>query len=380
MSQHPEDDPERPYFATAARGTEGALRAELTELRVPRVKATRGGVYFGGELRDALAVCLHSRIVLRVLSRESSFQARDRDELYAGVRAIPFERVLDTGRTLCVDAHVRSAPITNSAYAAMRVKDAVVDRLRDLHGARPSVDKRDPDVRIVLHWNARRASVLLDLSASSLHARGYRSEAGEAPMRETLAAAIVRLSGWDMQLPLLDPMCGSGTLLIEAAQRARGIAPNVERRLGCERWLSHGPAEQQLLAELRERARGRAAANTAAPAIEGRDRDGRVLELARRNAERAGVSIAFERAEVARLERRHERGFVITNPPYGERLAAPAEQGRELAQVFRKLRGHRVCVFAHDRTLLRAMPMRPSLEHALWNGPLECRLLCWDID
>lgn len=383
MSQHPDDDPERPYFATAARGTEGVLRAELTELRIPKVKATRGGVYFGGELRHALEACLRSRIALRVLRREASFVADDRDALYDGVRAIAWERVLDPARTLCVDAHVRNAQVTNSAYAAMRVKDAVVDRLRDLHGARPSVDKRDPDVRIVLHWNGARAGVLLDLSAASLHARGYRSESGEAPLRETLAAAIVRLSGWDRRTPLIDPMCGAGTLVIEAAQLAGGIAPNVERRLGVERWASHDEGERGVLAEVRERVRagaGTGAGTAEVSVIEGRDRDGRVLEIARRNALRAGVSIAFERTEVAALERRYERALVLTNPPYGERLAAPAEQSKELARAFKRLRGYRVCVLAHDRAILRAMGQRPSLEHALWNGRLECRLLAWDIE
>jgi putative N6-adenine-specific DNA methylase len=385
MSQHPSDDPERPFFATAAKGTEGVLRDELQRLRIPKVKATRGGVYFGREgegLASALRVCLHSRVALRVLERQASFAARDERALYDGVSAVHWERVLDAGRTLAVDAAIKDAPVTNSAYAAQRVKDAIVDRLRDLHGARPDVDKHDPDVGVVLHWVDDHASVLLDVSGGSLHARGYRSEGGEAPLRETLAAAIVQLADWDRRVPLIDPLCGSGTLAIEAAQAALGIAPGLLRaRFGCERWTSHDAAERALAAQLREEARAQARPASAAPPIFARDADERVLERARRNAERAGVAAAiqFARADVRKLAREHDRAVVVTNPPYGERLAAGPDFEHELAAALHRLHGYRVNVLAQSRAILRAMQDRPVLEHALWNGPLQCRLLAWEI-
>ena len=385
MSQHPSDDPERPFFATAAKGTEGVLRDELKELGIARVKATRGGVYFGNaerapELHGALQVCLHSRIAQRVLHRRASFAAGDADALYEAVRAQPWEHVLDARRTLAVDANIRDCPVTSSAFAAQRVKDAIVDRLRDLHGVRPDVDRRDPDVGVVLHWVGERASVLLDVAGGALHARGYRSEAGDAPLRETLAAAVVRLCRWDGRTPLVDPLCGSGTIAIEAAQWARRMAPGLARaRFGCERWASHGEAEQRLLGELRAQARaGALPAREVAP-IFASDDDERILAIARRNAQRAGVAIEFARADARRLTPEHARAFVITNPPYGERMRTPEAFHRELAEAFRRLRGYRVCALAGDRALLRAMRTRPLIEHALWNGPLECRLLAWEV-
>jgi 23S rRNA G2445 N2-methylase RlmL len=164
VSQPRSDDPERPFFATAAKGTEGLLRDELKEIGLPRVQASRGGVYFGGDFSSAILACLHSRIAMRVLERHASFTASDADALYAGVYAVAWERVLDARRTLCVDAQIRNAAVTSSAFAAQRVKDAIVDRLREKHGARPDVDKRDPDVRVALHWVGGQASVLLDAS------------------------------------------------------------------------------------------------------------------------------------------------------------------------------------------------------------------------
>ena len=380
MSQHPSDDPERPFFATAAKGTEGVLRDELRELGLPLVKAARGGVHFGGWLADAMRACLHSRIALRVLLRQASFEAGDADALYAGVRAVSWERVLSPRHTLAVDATLRDSAVSHSAFAAQRVKDAIVDRLRDLQGARPSVDKNDPDVRVLLHWVRGHATLALDLAGSSLHARGYRLAAGEAPLRETLAAAIVRLSRWDCATPFLDPLCGAGTIAIEAAQLALGIAPGLARpRFGFERWASHGEDERRAIAELRAEARAAVRGREHAPPIIASDRDPAVVAQARANAERAGVAIELRRADVRALEREHGRAWLVTNPPYGERLEQDPNFMPELAAVLERLHGYRVCVLAGDRSLLRAMRARPRLEHALWNGPLECRLLGWEI-
>jgi putative N6-adenine-specific DNA methylase len=176
-------------------------------------------------------------------------------------------------------------------------------------------------------------------------------------------------------------MCGSGTLAIEAAQWALAIAPGLTRaRLGCERWLSHDDAQRQQLHELREQARSQARAPALAPPIFARDSDEHALAQAKRNAARAGVALAFARADVRRLEREHERAFVVMNPPYGERLARGAAFERELAQALRKLRGYRVCALVRDRGLPQALRIKPVLEHTLWNGPLQCRLFCWEID
>jgi putative N6-adenine-specific DNA methylase len=380
VSQHPSDDPERPYFASAAKGTEGALRDELKALRVARVKATRGGVYFGGGLRDAARVCLHSRIAMRVLERQASVSARGTDALYEAIRAVEWERVLDPRRTLAVDALLRDAPITHSEFAAQRVKDAIVDRLRDRFGARPDVDKRDPDVRVVLHWVRDHADVSIDLAGAPLHVRGYRAQAGEAPLKETLAAAIVRLSGWDLGSPLIDPLCGAGTIAIEAAQLSARIAPGLAReRFGFERWAAHDDAARALMAELREEAQAGALPRGERAPVLASDLDERVLAIARANAARAGVEVAFSRADARSLAREHERALIATNPPYGERLAREPGFERDLAQAFAGLHGYRVAVLAHDPALPRQMRGRPVVEHTLWNGPLECRLFAWDI-
>lgn len=379
MSQPTGDDPDRPYFATAARGTEGVLRDELRELRIPRVRASRGGVYFGGEIESALRACLHSRIAIRVLERQATFRAEDPQALYEGVAEIAWERVLDGGRTLCVDAMVRDAASSHSLFVAQRVKDAIVDRLRAKQGTRPDVELRDPDVRIVVHWIGQDVRVLLDVSGSSMHARGWRAEAGSAPLRETLAAAMIRLSGWDRSAPFVDPMCGAGTLAIEAAQWALGIAPGLKRQIGLERWASHDSAQRAILRELREQANAvaRDAATTRGPRILAHDIDPRALEIASNNAARAGVKIELSRADVLDLKALPRGAWLVTNPPYGERLATGESFDEELAQALRALRGHHVCVLARDRAFPRAMNRKPALEHQLWNGPLECRLFCW---
>jgi putative N6-adenine-specific DNA methylase len=347
---------------------------------VPLVRASRGGVYFGGELQSALWVCLQSRIAARVLHRQTSFDARNPDELYDGVRDVPWERVLDAGRTLAVDANVRDAPIGNSAFAAQRVKDAIVDRLRDLFGARPDVDKRDPDVRVVLHWVRESVTVSLDVGGASLHARGYRPDGGEAPLKENLAAAIIRLCGWDRTSTFIDPLCGSGTLAIEAAQWARRIAPGLLREpFGAERWASHDQTERALLRTLRESAQAEARPIAEGPAVFARDADDRVLALARQNAARAGVQIEFARADMRKLHKEHDQAWLITNPPYGERLSQDTAGAADLADVFSRLSGYHVCALTHDRSLPQVMRQRPVLEHALWNGPIECRLFRWDI-
>jgi putative N6-adenine-specific DNA methylase len=235
-------------------------------------------------------------------------------------------------------------------------------------------------VRVALHWVGEHASVALDVAGGSLHARGYRLESGEAPLKETLAAAIVRLSGWDRRSAFIDPMCGAGTLAIEAAQWGRSIAPGLLReRFGFERWSCHGDAERRVLSELRQQARDESWPANEAPPIMARDLDEKMLVFARRNAARAGVRIDFARADVRTMARTPASAWLVTNPPYGERLAHSATLDRELADALRRLRGWRACVLAQDRDLERAMRQKPLLEHALWNGPIECRLFCWQI-
>ncbi|MCC7539261.1 MAG: RNA methyltransferase [Deltaproteobacteria bacterium] len=368
------------FFATAAKGTEPALRDELREIGVRGVRADRGGVHFGGALDLGARVCLESRIAVRVLAELGRFDAGSVDALYAGVREIDWAGLIGPRHTLAVRASVRDGALTHSGYVALKTKDAIVDVLRDKRGWRPSVDTEDPDVLLFVHVAKDSATVYLDIGGGSLHQRGWRARSAEAPMKETLAAAILRLAGWDRRSPLRDPMCGSGTLAIEAALWARGVAPGLSRpRLGVERaaWLDDSLARR--LAELRSSLRERARTSKAAPDVAGSDLDPTAVAIARANAAAAGVGVDFEVAPVSALRPTSPPGWVVTNPPYGERLATDGTLYREMAKTFSQLAGHHVTVLAGSMAILRAFPSPPDRSLLVLNGPIECRLLSWEI-
>lgn len=373
-------DEERPFFATAAKGCEGALRDELRELGLARVKADRGGVHFGGAFGDAMRACLESRIAVRVLWRRARFEARDGQQLYERVRALDLTDVLDPKRTLSVAASVKSGALTHSGFVAQKTKDALVDAQRDRFGARSDVSRDDPDLRVVVHVARDEAQLFLDLSGEPLHRRGYRTQAREAPIKETLAAALLRLSGWDRARPLVDPLCGSGTIAIEAALWARRIAPGLlGRSYGFARWASHDATQRRELATLREAAREAVRPESETPAIVALDCDGLAVQLARKLARQAGVLVQVERLDVRDFMGTDPAGQVVTNPPYGVRLSRGEDFESALARSFRALRGHRVSAICHDRRLAEAMRTVPEQEHALWNGDLECRLFTWTL-
>jgi putative N6-adenine-specific DNA methylase len=366
------------FFATAAKGTEPALRDELRELRLVGVRADRGGVCFEGGMADAARACLWSRVAVRVLLEVAAFEARDADSLYQGVRAVDWSEWLTPRTTLAVRASTRSSRMTHSQFVAQKTKDAVVDALRDRFGARPSVDKDDPDVLLSVHLARDEATLYLDAGGASLHERGWRAQAGAAPLRETLAAAMVRLSGWDRQKPLVDPMCGAGTIAIEAAAWARKIAPGLSRaRFGFERWASCDDSVRDGMRALREEARG--AARAEGPPVFASDANPRAVERARDNARAAGVELIVDRRDVRGLGPLDPPGFVVTNPPYGERLAGDEPLYEDLARALLRLRGHTVALLAGSPDLGRAMGREPGRWWILFNGPIECRLLLYFI-
>jgi putative N6-adenine-specific DNA methylase len=365
------------FFATAAKGTEGALRDELRELRLPMVKADRGGVHFGGGLTDGVRACYESRIAQRILLRLGSFAAPSPEALYAGVRSVDWSRVLDRRRTLSVTAHVKSSAMRHSGFVAQKTKDAIVDQLRERFGGRPDVDRDDPDVHVVVHLSKDEAQVFADLAGEPLHRRGYRTEAREAPLKETLAAAMLRLAGWDRTRPLLDPMCGSGTIAIEGYLWAYDIAPGfLRKRYGFERWASYDETTKRFLGDLRAAARERI--RREGPSVMALDIDREAVRLSRTLSRRAGASIQVEHGDVADFFGSEPPGHVVTNPPYGVRLARGEHFEVMLAHAFRRLTGHRISVLCHDRNLEQAMRKKPVQEHALWNGDLECRLYSWE--
>jgi 23S rRNA G2445 N2-methylase RlmL len=362
------------FFATAAKGTEPLLRDELNELGLSRVRADRGGVHFGVELRDAYRACLWSRIAQRVLEPLAEFACADEDALYAGVRGIDWQRVLDAERTLAVRAACRSSRLTHTQYIAQRTKDAVVDQLRERLGARPSVDRRSPDVQLFVHIVKDRATVYLDYSGDSLHEHGFRTQQGAAPIKETLAAALVRYSGWDRESPLVDPMCGSGTLLIEAGLWAARRAPGLSRdSFGFERWADFDATAQKALAELREEATS--AARPLSFSLIGSDADVRALEAARANAEQAGLRVNLRLAPLSSAAPSADQGGLVINPPYGERLERSATLGTELAGALRRFE-------AYQRGLIVPrnfdLPLRSDKFLLVFNGAIECELRRYD--
>jgi putative N6-adenine-specific DNA methylase len=365
-------------FATAARGTEGAVRDELRDLGFRGVRADRGGVHFGRSLDEGFRACLELRTAIRVLYRLGSFEAPSGEALYEGVSAIDWSPWITPRHTLAVRAVCHGSALTHSQFVAQKTKDAVVDQLRARLGARPSVDLDDPDVTLFVHLTRDRATVYLDLSGGSLHRRGWRARAGEAPLKESLAAAVLRLSGWDRERLLVDPMCGAGTLAIEAALWARNVAPGLAReRFGFERWASHDEAAARRVAELRDHVRSKI--RPGGPPVRGRDVDLDALAAARDNARLAGVEVTWRRASIRDLGPEGGPGTIVTNPPYGERLEAPDTLYRDMAQAFARLSGWRVAVLAGTPAIERAMRKRADKAIAVWNGDIECRLLVYDV-
>lgn len=347
---HPASDHEPPFFAPCPRGLEELLAAELTGLGAQPVAPTQGGVAFGGDLSTAWLVNLHSRLASRVLMRVGKGPYRDEDGLYKLARRIEWERWFDAGFTLRVDVAAQRSPLKSLNFAALRIKDGIVDRFRETTGTRPSIDTQTPDVRVHAFLQPRSLAIYLDLSGEPLFKRGWRAEAGakgEAPLKENLAAGLLMLARWYPGEALIDPFCGSGTLLVEAAQMQLGIAPGIQRGFAFEKLLDHDAAawsrlksgaaarEQSLRRGLSGSAEaadpthpGQAPPGAAARALmlAGSDLDPQAIERTRRNLERAGIDPARVRLRVADCRKARpvfdRPGLVIANPPYGQRIEA----------------------------------------------------------
>jgi 23S rRNA G2445 N2-methylase RlmL len=373
------------FFVTCARGTEGALRRELVSRRIRGPRGATGGVSFTGSFMDGMTVCLWSRVAVRVLMEVAAFEAGDADDLYARVREVDWTDFVGRDKTIAVHATSEDNPnLRHSGFVALKVKDGVVDMLRDRTGRRPDVNPRSPDVPIVLHVRGRDARLFIDLAGEPLHRRGYRVAMVEAPLKESLAAAVLSLGEVARDVPFIDPMAGSGTLAIEHALAARQIAPGLKRRMGFERWAT---AEQRKIWESLVRlARDQVLPKAPCP-IRASDVAPSALSAARKNAEAAGVStdIAFERADIAELAATDAPGTLCMNPPYGERLEG-ADTGADvlrlyatMARAFDRMTGWRaVCLVGHP-AFAKTLGRRPQVSHRLWNGGIESRLLTFDL-
>jgi len=366
--------------ATCTRGLEDVLASELRGLGAADAATGRGVVRFAGDWHSVARANLWLRSAMRVLVELASGDAATREALYELAAAVPWETWVEPGRTVAVSVAGQGTAFPSTAFAALVVKDALVDRIRARRGARPDVDRSDPDLRVWVHLAGDRAAVGVDGTGEPLSHRGYRPRGGPAPLAESLAAGILLVAGYDGEQPFLDPMCGTGTLAIEAALIATRSAPGRGRSFACERWPE---ADAASLAALRAEAAARR--RPAPEAISARDVDGRAVAATRANAAAAGVGecVSAARGEAGRLGPLAPGTVVVANPPYGVRLGGGEDLRtlyRELGETLRRqARGCTAWLLAGDRALLKEVPLRPSRRIVLFNGPIECRLVRYDI-
>jgi 23S rRNA (guanine2445-N2)-methyltransferase / 23S rRNA (guanine2069-N7)-methyltransferase len=382
----------RDFFASCPKGLEYLLVDELKALGASDVHEALAGVYFRGELEAGYQACLWSRLASRILMPVAEFAVEDGDALYAGALDIDWSKHLGVEASFAVDAVGASKGITHSQYAALRVKDAIVDQFRNKSGERPNVDTERPALRVNLVLRRGKAIISIDLSGAPLHQRGYRQGAGQAPLKENLAAAMLLRAGWPAIYAsgggLVDPLCGSGTLLVEAALIAGDVAPGLRREyFGFTGWRGHDAA---LWKTLHDAAQARASAGLQAlrPAFFGFDQDPAVINEAKRNAQFAQLSgfIHLGRQSLEHLHRPHELdqpGLVICNPPYGERMGANSDVVSLYRVLGEKLKVEfphwHASVITSDEELGRAIGLRADKKYRLFNGALECVLLNFDL-
>jgi putative N6-adenine-specific DNA methylase len=364
------------YFAPCPRGLEGALAIELGALGAGDIAPTDGGVAFTGPLDLAYRANLESRLASRVLWRVGSGAYRDERDIYALAFNLDWPRWFRADRTLRVDVAATRSPLKSLEFATLRIKDAVCDRHRAGSGKRPSVSKDRPDVRVHAYLSADLVTFYLDTSGAPLFKRGYRREAAEAPLRENLGAGLLRLAGWQPGVPLLDPLCGSGTIVIEAALMALDIAPGLKRTFGFQKlgWYD-GPTWQRIKQAAQRRMKPAAPA-----AIYASDEAAPVVERCVANLAAAGVAaaVAVERSSVLARPAPASAGVIVANPPYGVRLADTTSLAAFYPQLGDALKQHfagwTAFLFSGDPQLPKLIGLKASRRTPLYNGALECRL------
>ena len=390
-------------FAPCPRGLEAVLVEELGELGIAGAHDTAGGVHFRATWPDIWRINLHSRIASRVLVRIVQGRYRGEDDIHRLALAQDWMRWFDADATLRVDTTAGSgrqkSPLRSLEFVTLRVKDGICDRFREATGIRPSVDTRAPDVRVFAYLDTNTCTLYLDTSGEPLFKRGWRTEAGDAPLRENLAAGILRLAGWKPGIPLLDPMCGSGSFVVEAAQMALGIAPGETRHFGFER-LKNFDGDGWERMRVASVSTPDAGAIAAIAMIHGSDVSGDAVAMTRANLESAGVApdvaaaIAPKQIDARQVKPDADHGIVIANPPYGERLAIRGERAEprqprgdqpgddELAAFFtefgdtlkQRFAGWTCHILTSDMNLQKKLRLSPDRRVVLFNGAIECRL------
>lgn len=364
------------FFATCPRGLEPLLVEDLTAYGAGHLKTTPGGVSFSGEWETCYRANLHSRIATRILWRVKQGAYRSEEDIYNLAVDTPWPRWFTPAETLRVDTTAIKSPLKSLDYTTLKIKDGICDRIRREKGERPSIDTREPDIRVQAFLTADNCTLYLDTSGAPLYQRGLRQKSVAAPLKENLAAGILRLSGWQPGTPLLDPMCGSGTFLLEAAQIAHNIAPGIHRAFGFERW-------RHFDADLWQRLRQEAIAAEkplAFAQLYGSDISPQATRAALANLDRGGLlkAVKLETADLLNRTAPAPSGVMICNPPYGERLS---EQD-ELAEFYpllgsalkKNFAGWNCYFFSGDTRLPKGVGLKPSKKTPLFNGALECRL------
>jgi putative N6-adenine-specific DNA methylase len=374
------------FFAPCPRGLEAVLAGELRALGAGVLDTPPGGVRFEGDARIGLAANLHSRIASRVLQQVARAPYRSEDDLYRIALDTEWERFHEPLASLRIDTTAIGAPIRSLQFATLRIKDGVVDRIRERFGERPSIERQRPDRRIFAFLDAHHCALYLDWSGESLFKRGWRRDGVDAPMKENLAAGLLALAGWQPGRPLLDPFCGSGTIVVEAAMQAAGVPPGAHRRFGFERMRGFDRAAWDRMRQV-----------TARPApvsatIFGSDVSEAALAAARANLARCGADprwVSLRQVDVLHLDSAPaEGGLLLANPPYGERLDVKGRQALTQAERFwpafatllkQRFAGWTACLFTSDLELPQHLRLKPSKRTPLYNGALECRLFRFEM-
>ena len=382
------------YFCPCPRGLEAALAEELQEIAAASTtlkvhNQVPGGVHCSGQLTDAMRINLHSRIASRVLLRIAHGSYSNENDIYDLTLASTWEQWFSVEHTIRVDVTAIKSPLKSLEFITLKIKDAICDRFRDLEGKRPSVNTRTPDMRISGFLDARTVTLYLDTSGEPLFKRGWRQETGDAPLRENLAAGLLRTAGWKPGVPLLDPMCGSGTLLVEAAQMLAGIPSGAHRHFGFEKFHGFRAADWQAIRD-------------AVPApfvpteinIYGSDISGDMLVMTRNNLQRAGIPFEIPLKQIDAQEIKpptEQPGLLIANPPYGERIGVRGDRQQapdELAVAFfstfgstlkSRFAGWTACLFTADLSLPRMLRLKESKKTPFFNGAIECRLFRFEM-
>jgi len=369
------------FFAPCPRGLESVLAEELRALNAAEIQAANGGVQFSGDFRLSYLVNLHSRIASRVLCQIAHGRYRTEKDIYQAASSVPWETRFDPALTIRVKVDAVQCALKSLDFVTLRIKDAVCDRFRTHLGKRPSVNTTAPDIRIHAFLDARNVILYLDTSGEPLFKRGLRKQTGNAPLRENLAAGILHLSGWSPSIPLLDPMCGSGTLLVEAALIALDIAPGTQRHFAFEKLKNFNAHDWK---DIREQSIRRWKPRVSLP-IYGSDLHGSAIEVARANLASCALdgTVHLKQANILEISAPAPQGIMVTNPPYGERMG----EGKMLEEFYprlgnvlkKKFAGWNCYILTSDMQLPKLIGLSASKRTPLYNGALECRLFEYKI-